>query len=52
MENLKPIFLSTLHFCIWFWTLVYACKFTSMNHALCLSGLKPFYMTIRKLKRG
>ncbi len=47
---MKPVFLSGLHFAIWFGLLIYACKFTSMNHALCLSCLKFFLVALIKMK--
>lgn len=48
-ENLKPIFVGSLNFCIWLICLIYACNFTSMNHALCLSYMRFFLISVVKM---
>lgn len=50
--NLKPIFISTINFCIWLLLLINACRWTSMNHAVCLTGLKILIVSLLKFKRG
>lgn len=51
-EKLKPIFISTINFCIWLLLLINACRWTSMNHAVCLTDLKFFVISLMKVKNG
>lgn len=51
-QNLKPIFISTINWCIWLLLLIYACRWTSMNHAVCLTDLKYVVISLFKFKNG
>ena len=49
-KKLQPIFISSINFCIWLLLLINACRWTSMNHAVCLTDLKFLVISLSKFK--